>query len=240
MHLTTLSRTPPILLAVLLSACSTGTNPIMQTMQYIVKPGGSVTGVNLNPDFRFMRVVVDGRVVFLALGNEDKDASGTIEVWYSAEREVLRFQNGRLVGAVGLSTEWRSVALPALPSWVALSRAENPIRWTRIRDVMPGYRYGVQDALVLRRTVAPGKSEIQGVDSGTLTWFEEQADVRASLRDTNSVLDKTLPLARYAVDLRDGKEIVVYGEQCMAPDLCFSWQRWPAAANRSSESQAAR
>lgn len=240
MHLTTLSRFFAILLAVLLPACSTSTNPIMQTMQYMVKPSGSVTGVNLNPDFRFMKVVVDGRVVFLALGNEDKDTGGVIEVWYSAEREVLRFQNGRLVGAVGLSTEWRSVALPVLPSWEMLSRAENPTRWTRTRDVMPGYRYGMQDALVVRRIAAPGKSEMQGVDPGTLTWFEEQVDTGTSLRDTGSAPDKALPLARYAVELRDGKEAVVYGEQCLAPELCFSWQRWPVAANRSSESQAAR
>lgn len=209
-------------------------------MQYIVKSDESVTGANLNPDFRYMRVVVDGRVVFLALGNEDKDANGTIEVWYSAEREVLRFQNGRLVGAIGLSTEWRSVALPVLPSWKMLSRAENPTPWTRIRDVMPGYRFGVQDALVLRRIAAPGKSEMQGMDPGSLTWFEEQADAGTSLRDASLVFDQALPLARYAVDMRDGKEIVVYGEQCLAPELCFSWQRWPVAANLDSKSQAAR
>lgn len=204
----------------------------MQTMQYLGKPNASVTGANLNPDFRYLRVVVDGRVVFLALGNEDKDARGSIEVWYSAEREVLRFQDGRLVGAVGLNTEWRSVSLPVLPSWPALARAENPTRWTRIRDVMPGYRFGVQDALVLRRIAAPGKSEMQGLDSGTLTWFEEQAAADSSLRDSG----KALPLARYAVDLRDGKELVVYGEQCLTAELCFSWQRWPAAVSRSSKS----
>ena len=159
-------------------------------------------------------------------------------MWYSAEREVLRFQHGRLIGAAGLSTEWRSVSLPVLPSWLSLSRAENPVRWTRIRDVMPGYRFGVQDALVLHRIAAPGKSEMQGVDSGALTWFEEQAEADAILRDTGAAPSKVLPIARYAVDLRDGKEAVVYGEQCLAPELCFSWQRWPVAANRSSKPQA--
>ena len=112
-----LARFSVILLAALLSACSTSTNPVMQSMQYMVKSNGSVTEVNLNPDFRYLRVVADGRVVFLALGNEDKDARGAVEVWYSARHEVLRLQNGRLVGAVGLNTEWRSVALPVLPSW---------------------------------------------------------------------------------------------------------------------------
>jgi hypothetical protein len=31
------------------------------------------------------------------------------------------------------------------------------------------------------------------------------------------------------VDLRGGKETVVYGEQCITPDICFTWQRWSAA-----------
>ena len=209
-------------------------------MQYMVKPDGSVADASLNPDFRYLRVVVDGRVVFLALGNEDKDARGPVEVWYSAEREVLRFQNGRLVGAVGLSTEWRDVSLPVLPSWLALSRAENPTRWTRIRDVMPGYRFGVRDALVLRRIAAPNKSEIRGLDPGALTWFEEQADTDPASRDAGAASFQALPLARYAVDLRDGKETVVYGEQCLAPELCFSWQRWPVAKNAVVNPQAVR
>ena len=212
----------------------------MQSMQYLVKSNGSVTEVNLNPDFRYLRIVADGRVVFLALGNEDKDARGAVEVWYSAKHEVLRLQNGRLVGAVGLNTEWRSVALPVLPSWSDLARTENPTRWTRIRDVMPGYRFGVQDALVLRRVAAPDKSEMQGLDPDTLTWFEEQADAGSSLRDTGAALDQALPLARYAVDLRDAKEAVVYGEQCLTAELCFSWQRWPAATIRGSQSPAER
>jgi len=30
----------------------------------------------------------------------------------------------------------------------------------------------------------------------------------------------------------DGAEAVVYGEQCLAPELCFTWQRWPVQAGR--------
>ena len=101
---------------------------------------------------------------------------------------------------------------------------------------MPGYRFGVQDALVLRRIAAPDKSEIQGLDPGTLAWFEEQSDAGSALRGSGAALDQALPLARYAVDLRDGKETVVYGEQCLAAELCFSWQRWPAATTRGSKS----
>ncbi|MHB1620410.1 MAG: YjbF family lipoprotein [Sulfuricella sp.] len=202
----------------------------MQTLQQVVKQDGNIAHAHFNPNFRYLRVVVDGRVVFLALGNEDIDSRGPIEVWYSAEREVLRLQNGRLVGAVGLPTEWRHVSLPErLPSWAALAHAGQAVRWTRTRDVMPGYRFGISDALVLRKISPPNKSELRDVDPQSLTWFEEQTDTE------HSTVSMALPPARYAVDLREGKGTAVYGEQCLAPDLCFTWQRWPAAIHNPAD-----
>ncbi len=207
-----------------------GSNPAMESMQALFKSNVNDAGISLNPNFRYLRVVVDGRVVFLALGYEDKDAKGPIEVWYSAEREVFRFQNGRLIGAAGLNIEWRNVTLPVLPSWSEISRTDNSIHWTRIRDVMPNYRFGVQDKLVLHRIAAPVKSESQGLNLAMLTWFEEQT--ASALHDT------ALPVAHYAVDLREGRETVVYGKQCLSAELCFSWQRWPVASTSSNKTQA--
>ena len=177
---------------------------------------GAVTGV-LNPAFRYLRVTIDNRVALLALGNVDEDPGGPIEVWYSAAREVLRLQNGRVVGASGLTTEWRNVSLPVIPRWAELARGDAPYRWERVRDVMPGYRYGVRDSLTLRRVAPPSRSRLAGVASTDLAWFEERAE--------------QLPLARYAVEVRDGVGTAVYGEQCLALELCFSWQRWPAPSS---------
>ena len=173
-----------------------------------------------------------GRLVLLALGNIDSHPQGPVEVWYSAEREVLRLQNGRLVGAVGLTTEWRNVTLPELLSWSAAARADRAYQWTRTRDVMPGYRFGVKDALSLRVVEAPQRSALQGFDPQRLTWFEERvesgSDAGLSAVFGNGIgIDATLPPARYAVDFGGSGETVVYGEQCLAADLCFTWQRWP-------------
>ena len=99
-----------------LTACSSTSNAILQTLPYAIGRDSKIANARLNPNFRYLRVTVGGRVVLLALGNTDSHPQGPIEVWYSAEREVLRLQNGRLVGAVGLTTEWREVSLPALPS----------------------------------------------------------------------------------------------------------------------------
>ncbi len=223
-----------------LTACSSGSNAILQTLPYAIGRDAKVASARLNPNFRYLRVTVGGRVVLLALGNVDSHPQGPIEVWYSAEREVLRLQNGRLVGAVGLTTEWRDVALPGLPSWSAVARGDEAFRWTRTRDVMPGYRYGVTDSLSLRVVAEPKRSALQVLDPQRLTWFEERVESApvawlAGVFGTRVVAEAALPPARYAVDFRDGQETVVYGEQCLAPELCFTWQRWPVQAPSAGE-----
>ena len=220
-------------LAAALSGCSSGSQAILQTLPYAYRRSPGVDDTRLNPNFRYLRVTIGGHVALLVLGDVDKNAQGPIEVWYSAEREVLRLQNGRLAGAVGLTTEWRDVSLPDLPSWSVAARSNQPFRWTRRRDVMPGYRFGVTDELVLRIVAAPAHSALQGVDPQRLTWFEESIESgkevgRQSLLGGGLEIANALPLARYAVDLSGAQETVVYAEQCLAGDLCFTWQRWPA------------
>ena len=216
-----------------LAGCSSAGNAIVQTLPYAYGRNPGVDNARLDPNFRYLRVTVRGRVALLALGYIDSHPQGTIEVWYSAEREVLRLQDGRLVGAVGLTTEWRNVTLPELPAWSAAARDNQAFLWTRARDVMPGYRFGVKDKLELRAIEAPRRSALQGMDAQGLTWFEERAEpeVVAGLSAVFGIdADALLPPARYAVDLRGGQETVVYGEQCLAVDLCFTWQRWPVQA----------
>jgi len=215
-------RIPVLLLVAALGGCAAGTDAIVQTMRTAVGREPSVADrARLNPDFRYLRVTIEGRVALLALGYVDPHPQGSIEVWYSGEREVVRLQNGRLVGTTGLTTEWREVSLPALPDWVTLGRSDAPLRWVRTRDVMPGYRYGVRDALELRVTPPPAKSQLQGLEAKDLVWFEERFEGEARA---------ALPVARYAVKLHDGDALVVYGEQCVAPKTCFTWQRWPAGS----------
>ncbi|MGE5526740.1 MAG: YjbF family lipoprotein [Rhodospirillaceae bacterium] len=202
----------------ILAGCSSGLSAVSQTVQ---EAYGLSSDVNptLDPRFQYLRVTVRGRPAFLALGNEERTAGGPVKVWYSAKKEVLEFQNGRLVGASGLTTEWRKVSLIGLPSWRTVSATPGAVEWTRKRDVMPGYRYGVEDRLTLRRIETPRSTRLKSLDPGQLTWFEER------MVSTDADL---LPPAIYGVDMRDGRDEVVYGEQCLSPDLCFTWQKWPA------------
>ena len=207
-----------MLLVAATGGCASGGDAIFDTARSLVARKPGIENAKPDPKFRYLRVVIDGRVVLLALGYYDAHPQGTIEVWYSAEREVVRLQNGRLVGAAGLKTEWRNVVVPDLPAWEKL--ANGPHSWVRTRDVMPGYSFGVRDSLSLSVIPPPEKSALQELDPKELTWFEE--------RLADNALSKGLPPARYAVDLAGGQGVVVYGEQCLAPQMCFSWQRWPA------------
>jgi hypothetical protein len=213
-------------LASAVSGCSSGSQAMIDTARGIWSGTSAVDSAPLNPRLRYLRVSIDGRVALLVLGYVDPHPQGRIEVWYSAQHEVLKLQNGRIVGATGLTTEWRHVALPALPDWGTLLASTQPLDWVRTRDVMPGYRYGIRDALRLERIAAPDATRLLGEDSKNLVWFEEtltpdQGDAPA------------LPPARYALDLHAAGEPVVYGEACLARDLCFAWQRWPAAAQEA-------
>ncbi len=186
-----------------LTACSSDTNAVWQTMRDVAPGKRDSVPASLNPNFRYLRITVDGRSGLVALGNEDGDEKKLVEVWYGGQREVLRLQAGRVAGVTGLPTEWRRVELPEIPPWSAVARSKDPVRWTRTRDVMPGYRYGVREEIVLRTIPVPRKSELVEVDPQQLAWFEERVE-----RATGA--DKLLPPARYAVDLRDGKELVVF------------------------------
>jgi hypothetical protein len=208
-----------LLLAGALSGCSTGSEAALDTALSLRRT--SPDTAKLNPSYRYLRVAVGGNVALLVLGYVDTHPQGSIEVWYSAQHEVIKLQNGRLVGALGLTTEWRRVTLPALPDWGDLVASSEPLHWTRRRDVMPGYRYGIEDRLTLAHIPPPGNSRLVGIDPASLTWFEET--------DTPSAGEEALPAVRYALDLHSIGDPVVYAEACLTKDLCFAWQRWPVA-----------
>ena len=209
-----------VALTLALPGCASNPDAMVQTARAAL-PGGSDPGAvdraKLNPDWRYLRVTADGgRVALLVLGFVDPDPQGPIEVWYSAEREVLRLQRGRLVGTTGMLTEWRNVSLSGIPDWAALSGSGAHAKWVRTRDVMPGYRFGVQDSMELAEVPAPAKSALRTLDPKALAWFEERTSA--------------LPVARYALQTVNGRPHVVYGEQCLDPATCFTWQRWPAGS----------
>ena len=218
-------------LAVALAGCSTDLKTAFQSFALISQSGSSaVDHAELAPKFRYLRITFGPITEIFALDRLETHPDGPIDVWYSYTRTVLRIQNGRLVGATGFLTEWRGVRLPNLPAWSKIAAASEPLRWERTRDLMPGYRFGIRDELVLRSIPPPAKSALRQVDPHTLTWFEERSDSNPA-----ALQGAALPPARYAVSLSQGSETVVYAEQCLAPDLCLTWQSWSSELQEANK-----
>jgi hypothetical protein len=203
-------------------------------MQYAYDRSATTKSAPLNPNFRYLRATVEGRVVLLALGYVDPDPNGLIEVWYSADREVIKLQNGRVVSAIGFVPEWRNVEMQNTPSWIDLAKRSQPVSWVRFRDVMPGYRSGIVDNMKSSRLSSAQGRELVGLDPATLLWFEDSRE-RDSEKSANNVLfpgsfdgDLAIPPARFGVMEIGGTLSAVYGEQCLSQKMCFTWQHWPA------------
>jgi hypothetical protein len=216
---------------VLLGACSTGMNAISDSLREIVPFGKkAATARSLDPAFAYLRITRGSHVGLLWRGNTERIADRAVEVYYSGSGEVVRLLDGRIVGALGLTTEWRRVSLAA-PSWQSLAASPQGASFVRVRDVMPGYRSGVRDQVAVRPIPPPAGTALRGVEATALTWFEERSvNLAVSHGDER---DRALPTARYAVDLSRPQDPVIYAEQCLAADLCFTWQRWSAAMQQA-------
>jgi hypothetical protein len=203
----------------------------VDSVRFLIRRDGDAEHPPLDPKFAYLRVTRGSHVGLLWRGSTERSPEGPVEVYYSSGGEVLRLRDGRLVGALGLFTEWRQVTDSA-PAWQDIVAAAQPVTFVRARDVMPGYRSGVRDELVLRRTVAPMRTAMRGVDPTSLAWFEESLREHGGLRVPRTA-DAGLPPARYALNVSGAQPAVVYSEQCLARDLCFTWQRWNAAMQRA-------
>jgi len=216
-----LSRVVALGLLAGLWGCSSGLDAIVATARRTASPDGeSGDSPRLDPRFQYIRTTSGARVAYVAQGYVEPAPAGPISVWYSGDREVLKFQQGRLVGAAGLNHEWWNVRFSGVPSWDVLLKSDSEKTYTRYRDVMPGYRSSVEDRLSIRRIAPPKRTALRGMPAESLTWFQE--------RQVGVATDMALPPAIYGVEVRNEAAEVVYGEQCIAKELCFTWQRWPA------------
>ena len=211
-----------LLSLVALTGCQSGQgHPALDMLKIAFVGAPQPDGNHLDPRFSYLRVTAGKQVAFLALGYVDPHPQGDIEVYYSAKREVLRLQQGRLVGATGTFTEWRQVRMVDVPPWNDVLTQQRAMVWTRVRDVMPGYRFNIEDRLALQAIAPPGQSSMVGANPPNLRWFEE----RRIAADGDASADGGRP-ARYALEVSSGSVNVVYGEQCLSADLCVTWQRW--------------
>lgn len=199
-------------------ACFSGCASVTSIVQLGSRSEAAAQSLPLNPALKYLRVTVAGSVALLVLGYVDTDPQGDIETWYSAKGEVIKLQRGRIIGTIGLTTDWRDVRYSAIPRWGDLPAAG--FEYQRERDEMPGYRMSVRERIALARISAPTSTQLRSLDASHLRWFEETA-----VGDRDSA---KRPPDRFAVQSEIDANTVVYAEQCISPILCIAWQKWPA------------
>jgi len=188
--------------------------------------GGSGDLIPAKPDLRFayLRVQVEGNTpALLVLGNLDPQPDGVVEVWYSGSKEALRLKNGRIVGMTGATYDWSAVRVaPLPPAWADVGTTG--FEYTRTRDQMPGYAFGVADKVTLSRWNGLPPTELlrslPEAKAQTYQWYREQSQPMQGSK-------RALPDAWFAWGKHRGAYTVVYSEQCLAPDFCLRMQRWP-------------
>lgn len=212
----------------LLAGCAQSQSAAFVTASHLASGAAAakVDSAPLNPAIRYLRVTVNRAPTLLALGFVDADAHGRpVEVWFSADREVLRLQDGRLSAVLGTAVEWRRVGLPVpLPAW---HPASGNLTFLRTRDEMPGYRIGLREQMT-RHAIAPQQgTELRQWAPDALQWYEEQARLVTEDGEPAGPATAAAPVARYAVKQGAGTPEVVYGEQCVSAEICLTWQPWP-------------
>jgi Group 4 capsule polysaccharide lipoprotein gfcB, YjbF len=181
----------------------------------------------LNSKFRYLLVDVEGRApALLVLGYLDPHPGGTVEVWYSANREVLKTQNGRIIATAGLELDWRAVRFSETPPpWSELpSKGAVFERW---RDEMPGYRDNIHEQMAIQPwPVEPPVSLSAALpvnDAKNLRWFREVALGGSA---------NPLPPAWYGWGSHQGQDTLVYSQQCLSASFCLRLLRWPVSQSQ--------
>jgi hypothetical protein len=194
---------------------------------------GSLQAVPLptQPDLKYsyLRAQVQGYpAAMLALAYLEPDPEGTVEVWVSAQREVLKIQNGRIVASVGLPNDWAGTFFtPSPPAWAQLTT--QPHRLVRTHDESKGYRTNMVETLSLLRWTQPLPAELLATIPPSLplplaqsyTWFRESYQGEAAPAREPSW---------FAWGTHRGTQGVVFSYQCLGAGVCLSLQAWPPEA----------
>jgi len=205
-----------------LSGCAGDSQILTDSLKLTFKQGAtdlSLTHV-LKPEYRYLRVTIEGRVLLLVLGSVELDrrSGQKTEAWYSSNGDVIQLRGGRVVATAGTPVDWLAVRQDQLPSWNEVLNSSNyaPQRYWRERDVKFRYQFGLRESVDIHRieeASAAQERRLSKIYSGPLAWFEERS--------------QGLPVAVFGVQKSATLEPeVVFSKQCLSVDFCLIFQRW--------------
>jgi len=221
-------------------------NLIYETLKRgIENPNNIIEQTELNPRYRYLKVDVNNLPALLVLGYQESSSNGVISTWYSAYKEVIQIQNGRLINTQGLELNWSNVSFidaPALANIAMIeptmgSKKKSAVRYQRIRTVMPSYRANIEETVEIKPLeIAPSdapKILQEGNEAQFIRWVEETVLLQTNIR--TPYLDPVRAI--YAINTKTSQ--VIYGRQCLAAQFCVSWLHWPYPSSLINNSQPA-
>lgn len=166
----------------------------------------------LDPQFNYMRVVFNGQVAWLVQGEYDTTAQVPQAVYYSADRNIFKWSQGRLSAIEHKEFSWQEQIEVAI-DWQQLFNRQAETQLQRQLDLTDG-TFSVIEQRHIKPSPAPKHHYFVG-EQQTLTWLRET---------TTSVKSKPHFDSWYAFQA-DSLE-PVYGQQCISTQHCISWQKW--------------
>lgn len=190
-----------------LVGCQT-THPMADTFKAIV------TSQKLQriPAYDYLLLEFNGRQAQMALGYRAKKNGLLVEHWY-AGGEMLEMRDGRIHKVFGMTHEIRrNTGNP--PSWEALALSTQAISWSRQLDLMPGYRFDVQETVSSRKLSPLEALHLPDGLNDKLVW------VRDDVQSQDAQGQPWNYVQLFA--LLNGR--VVYSEQCINEKLCMHFR----------------
>jgi hypothetical protein len=190
----------------------------------------NIATVPLNSQYQYKRVWLNGREGLISLSYVEPLPDGKSQtVWYSPDGYVFRFIDGRLTGLTFKERAWYGRYINAPTLLIQTSKNSVSPVYNRRADEMPSYLFGSEVSLQLQPLpAAPQGHRLIGT-AERYTWLEERVTGHGDKLTSGSTV--RVEPAWYAVSYRTTPAKVVFGQQCLQPDLCLSWQDWPVAAN---------
>ncbi|MDO4223410.1 MAG: hypothetical protein Q4D05_05200 [Acinetobacter sp.] len=202
----------------LLSACQSGSGCTQgQSSCFKVAAKAKVSDATLNSQFQYVKLSLNGNVVWIAQGAVDQWPVANTAVYYGADRSVVKFANGRLKSLITQELSWKETQAPQV-NWSYFKQDNaKAMQFQRQIDTIDGVS-ALQEQRQLQRIAAPKHHAYSG-DSQALVWVQETTLQSNAAKKRVAYFDTW-----YA--LHPDHAEPVYAQQCLSAKHCITWQQW--------------
>ena len=184
-------------------------NPGYASLKALISP----TPAQFDASYDYISIQSDTSNGRMILGSRQFKEHKLIEHWYTGACEMIKTVDGRIHKALGTTSEIRRNTGQA-PSWQTVSESQVPVTWQRRLDIMPGYRFGLEETISTRQLTEVEIPLVPGIEKHGLVWFQDNVQ-------TKDIQGKATTY-RQLFALRNKQ--LIYSEQCISEMMCMRIQ----------------